>query len=172
MNISSENIWSFDDANHTLTPRSRAINLSTDHGLIHLDDITPIISVDDGLHPKDIAVFLTFYGPEQQSQDPDEAPPTGDIIKTRTKGYLVSRVDDDGGGILVSGDAIAEAPTDYMTDELLKKLVRIELSDIEFFEEFGIHALGTYVRKRIQSIGANTRQIIDINTNVLFDVVI
>jgi hypothetical protein len=151
MNISSENIWSFDDASHTLTPRSRAINLSPDHGLIHLDDITHTISVDDGLQPEDVAVFLTFYGPEEQSQDPADAKPHGDTIKTRTEGYLVSMVEPDGSGILVRGDVVNEMPSDYMTDELLRKLVRIELSDIEFFEEFGLHALGTHVRKRIKT---------------------
>lgn len=95
------------------------------------------------MQPNDLEVFLTFYGPSE------EAPNT---TATRTEGYLVSAVSEsnDGSGVLVLGDAVDGHPREYMTEQLFKKLAVLELTDGEFFEDFHLHALGTYVRQRLR----------------------
>jgi hypothetical protein len=97
-------------------------------GTILLDDITVptcekdidgIIYAEDGLEPTDVAVFMNFYETTDKKRSPIGV----------MAGYLVTKVDSDGGGILVAGDLFEQDPASWVDTRIRKFFDLMYLED-------------------------------------------
>ena len=135
VNIKTENVYMISDVDD-LGIRPAEITLEDLESITNEKDTSGILYVAGGLKPRDQVVFLSF------SESGNEELPKEPV------GYLVSEVNEENGsGILVSGDLIEQHPKSYSNKRIEDTWSYLSRSG-NSLEEFSLFALNEYIRIR------------------------
>ena len=103
--------------------------------MVSQKDREGVLTAESGLQVGDFAVFMRFR-------------PISDDDSTPAEGYLVSRVDDDGSGILVHSKLAEAHPESYAEGRISEQWRYLEGIDPNIFQEFSLSGLESYLRLR------------------------
>lgn len=177
MRVITESIWAADGYG-SFSPRKLHIPKPSDihsrerfgqeviivddaHVIIDNRDFGRIIPVTAGLKLGDIAVFLYFDEQKVIDHsivlDPMDELEDDTDTDDRAHGFLVSKIEPDGSGILVSADMLEADPDVSLGDDMLQKLMFMQDTDHTIFEEFSLLKLEKIVKHR-RSVLEQTQQ--------------
>lgn len=127
--VKTHRIWSI--SSEGLVARNGTIELS-EMAPVDRRDINRIVTVESGLHASDAVVFLGFTALQDEETEHIES-------------YLVTRVNKDGSGVMVTDDFARTRPREHITPRFIE-LSRFLHGDEQSFAEFGAEWIDDFVR--------------------------
>ena len=126
----SDRIWSIGES--ALTFRNSAIAIDSDDMPIDTKDSERSIHVTTGLLLGDFAVFASRIGEDRHYMEPI--------------GFLVTKVDSDGGGIITHHAKVISSYQNWQTTYLTEQLRKVDVHDPEALDAFGLQDLHKWLQ--------------------------